>query len=115
MTKHVCERAGCGRPAKWAPKLCVPASGVPIDLHQPLSIVLCLPVCDEHFAEMKAPEFVEDEKMRKLFRTIADMSVPADQRHIRGPVPPDFARAFFTKLRLDSDEYRAYVAHKEKS
>lgn len=26
----------------------------------------------------------------------------------RGKCPPDFERAFFTKLRLDSDEYRKF-------
>lgn len=94
-----CAHTGCGRPATHAPKICVPATGWPIDLHQPLSAILMLKVCRQHVAEAFHPteNFKPGSPLRTVFEVLA-----------RGKVPPDFARAFVTPIRLDSDEFQSF-------
>lgn len=103
-----CDHRGCLSPARWAPKLCVPAQGIPIDLHKPLSALASLPLCDIHIAEIKAQDMLGgkfdgtalgNEPMKEIFRTTV--------RAIGG-VAPDFDRAFIQKVRLDSDEYSSF-------
>lgn len=104
-----CDFKGCLSPARWTPKLMVPATGWPIDSHVPLAAICDLPLCDIHIAEITAKDMLAGDlagtaktkvsPLKEIFR-IGAKSV--------GGVPPDFDRAFIRKVRLDSDEYRAF-------
>lgn len=103
--KHVCGK--CGKPAKWAPKWCVPATGWPIDCHTPLSALGSFPCCDICIEELNAKAmFAENPHFKDIFEMMA--------RGVKG-LPPDFDRAFMTKVRLDSDEYRKFLEITEQS
>lgn len=107
MTK--CEFKGCESPARYAPKLMVPATGIPIDLHNPLAAICSLPLCDIHISEITAKDILAGQfdgsgeqivdPLKDIFR-IAARSV--------GGQPPDFERAFIRKVRIDSDEYKTF-------
>lgn len=91
----------------------MPATGVPIDSHQPLSVLLSLPLCGKCFDALKVSEWIlppvdgEDQNsLRKLFEIAARASVPEARRATHDPVPPDFERAFFTRVSMDSADFK---------
>lgn len=98
-----CRRAGCTAWATWVPKLNIPARGWAIDSHRPVTVIMNLEVCMAHF---------DAERM------LADLLTPDLKALIReqlvGRVPPDFDRAWISKVPVDSDEYRQFeeVAHR---
>jgi len=101
----ICSRTGCGAWAACVPKICVPAEGWSIALHQPLSLLLQLPLCDACFAALKVEDFVGEKSDRSLRQVIA---LAAGRR------PPDFGRAFFERVPLGSPEYRKFRAMSER-
>lgn len=48
-----CGKIGCIRQARLAPKLHLPAAGLPIDLHQPATMLIGLKLCAEHATELR--------------------------------------------------------------
>jgi len=66
-------------------------------MHQPLSAILNRPVCDEHFPEIKLSDLLSDD-IRQIFEIAA-----------RGKQPPDFPRAFLSKVSLSSAEYNLFA------
>jgi hypothetical protein len=94
-----CMKKSCTHQAQWAPKICVPAQGWPIDCHQPLAMIVGLRLCREHVDALKAEEFFNDvvTDIRGALEALA-------RTHIR----PDFARAFITAVRINSDEFRKF-------
>lgn len=93
-----CSKTGCAAAATCAPKLCVPAQGVPIDIHQPMTMIIGLPVCAAHFAELKTELFLT-QITRRSFETMAR----AGKR-----IAPDFARAFLERIPLNGSEYQTF-------
>lgn len=89
-----CQAKGCNEDAVAIPRLCVPAQGWPIDAHQPLAMVIKLPLCQHHKAKAAAHEFVETEQQRAVFAYMA-----------KGKIGPDYARAFFEWLPLTHPDY----------
>lgn len=99
----ICCHVDCQLEAKWAPKLCVPATGVPIDTHNPLKIIMSIPVCDDHIGEMRAPDFLShDPRLKGIFEMMA-----------RGRAAPDFERAFIQRVSLNSSEYKIFRKQQE--
>lgn len=77
----------------------VPATGVPIDMHQPLKIIFGIELCARHYGEINIKDWLGDEKLRELFRIQARISAG------NLAVPPDFDRAFISKVNLKDPAY----------
>lgn len=93
-----CDRNECRNTATTAARLCVPASGVPLESHEPLKAVVGLAVCDKCFKELDPADFLSaslEKGLRGIFEILA-----------AGKAAPDFDRAWFEKLSLDSPEYK---------
>lgn len=87
---HDCDWHGCKEPATHSVRLCVPHSGIPIDMHRPLSIILGLECCIDHARQFDAQEMI---KMNPdLFEAMT--------RH----VDVDLSRVFVEPILLDHPE-----------
>jgi len=100
----ICMRKRCAVEAKWAPKLCVPAKNIPIEAHQPIAAILGCVVCDRHFDDMSASDWLETDDGRP------SPLVAIFKQLVAGRAPPDFERAFLTRVSVNSSEYLRYVA-----
>jgi hypothetical protein len=101
-----CSSKDCGRLAVCVPKIRVPAEGWPIALHQPLTLLMQMPLCQACFDALKIEEFVGDQSDGKLRQVI--------RLGATGRQPPDFARAYFERVSIGSGEYRQFCAMSEK-
>ncbi len=101
-----CMTTGCPHDAKWAPKINVPAEGWSVEMHQPLSFTMSLAVCDACWPDLKASDFVgpELEKEKGNMRQIARLMT-------KGKCPPDFERAWLSKVSINSNEYKILSEH----
>jgi len=70
---------------------------VSIDLHQPIEVITGLEVCGAHFGEIKLEDFLTENFRGIIIRLVGESKAP-----------PDFARAFITRIRLDGKEYAAF-------
>jgi hypothetical protein len=88
------------------PKICVPARDWPIDLHQPLSVILNLHCCLAHAKAFDVNEFLDmpTPAAGKTNKIIFEMMAAGKQ-------PPDFDRAFVSAVALNSKEVLALMAH----
>lgn len=102
----MCDRDGCSEPASHAPKLCVPATGRPIDTHQPLAIIFGLQCCRKHVDEMKAETFLSEPQVKMMFEMAARASCAQSGVDY---IAPDFDRAFIEKIRIDSMEFLNFM------
>jgi hypothetical protein len=96
-----CGDSNCEAEATHMPKICVPATGWPIDQHNPISVVMGLKLCLKHTRAFRAKETLGlkgEHTMRKVIEVMAKSY---------GGVPPDFARAFVQPISIDSPEGRA--------
>lgn len=98
-----CQREGCERDAEGIVKITVPAQGVPIDLHTPLTAMLGLEVCAEH--AVGAVDLVRSDKLQEVMRIQARIAAGEG----REPLPPDFGRGFTSLVRYGSAEYRTWA------
>ncbi len=96
-----CKATGCTNEAEFAPLLNVPAVGYAIDVHQPLKMTIGLKLCAACIEQ-----FTIEDILNADTRALISRSLAADRR-----VPPDFGRAFLTKLRLDSKEFLQFEQH----
>lgn len=88
-----CQREQCEKKATLAPKLMVPAKYWAIAAHSPASAIISLRLCKDHYNELKTEDFLTDQ-----FKEIMEMMT-------EGKCPPDFDRAFFKSVKLDSYEW----------
>lgn len=95
-----CCHNGCEAEATCIPKLRIPATGYPIDTHQPLALAMGVALCDEHFETDATIELLAPIGVERGIRDVVTIMT-------RGKVPPDWDRAFVERLPRDSDEYRA--------
>jgi len=93
----ICAHEDCERKATVAPKLMVPAMYWGIDVHTPACAIIGLTLCKDHFDELQTEDFLTDD-----FKEIMRLAT-------KGKCPPDFDRAFFRKLKLDSFEWLEFV------
>lgn len=91
-----CQHLGCKRDALYIPRINVPAQHWPIDMHTPAQVLINLPVCARHFDEVKIKDFLTD-KMREIF-----------EMALRDRMPPDFDRAFLSKIKIGSKDYNMF-------
>ena len=93
-----CQRANCPRLATGAIALNVPAKGHRCDPASALRIVFSLQICDECFEgeKPKAQEYLNPQ-LRQIFEI--------QHRATRSPIPPDFDRAFLSKVAYNSKEW----------
>jgi hypothetical protein len=88
-----CCRKHCGHWAKFVPVIRIPAKGCPIPEHEPIAIVVEVPLCDAHSSTVKAGEFLTP-PLRRM--------VKAQCRQL-GKAFPDFSRAFVQRKPLGQD------------
>ena len=88
-----CQHEECDRKATVAPKLIVPAKFWSIETHRPVTAILSLMLCKDHYEELKTEDFLTDD-----FKEIIRIAT-------KGKCPPDFNRVFFEKVKLDSFEW----------
>lgn len=91
-----CNRQNCQEPGKWACKINIPAEGWAINSHQPLSMMIGLEVCDTHFTEIKIEDFLTDD-LKELAEKV-----------LEGKQPPDFARAWMSRISINSPEFKKF-------
>ena len=101
-----CDQTGCARPAVFAPEIFTPAEGRP-QLHiateyRPVRLMLRLTFCEQHVDVVK-PHMVLNDQMKARIEEHAKKTRPADFK-------PDFDRAWIWYVRINSDEYRKFVA-----
>jgi hypothetical protein len=88
-----------------SPKVCVPAKGWAIDMHQPIGVLVNLPLCKSHFDEFRKDwNWDEAGDLKGMIERMA-----------QGKQPPDFDRAFVTSVHVDSEEFRQFLIHQQLS
>lgn len=99
--KSICQWKGCSAPSTHYPKIMIPAKGWPIELHQPLGLLIGLPLCHQHCKEFSVPEFLDHPTPNGTAtnRLIFDYAA-------RGKCDPDYDRGFIQPVRMDSEEVR---------
>lgn len=96
MTQVECGRAGCGGAASTGFAISVPSKGMAIEEHDPIQIVLSIPLCDKCFEE----ETQNVEGWLDLRNGVTKATVReiiAGVCITRRLLEPDFARAFMTR------------------
>lgn len=94
-----CTRTGCGRPAAFAPKICVPAMGRAIGKHKPIEVAFTGGICGECMAGLTAADFLSpDDPAGAHLRQLVAIGAG-------GHVLPDFGRAWVEALPLDGAEF----------
>ncbi len=100
-----CQRDGCCKLADGVIAINVPATGIPIQEHDPLRVVFGLHLCDQHIQdEMKTGEAHLTPELRQIFEMQA--------RWVNGR-KPDFRRTFITKVEFTSQEYQVLTKNKK--
>jgi hypothetical protein len=89
--------AQCSEVAKWTPKLHVPMKGISLDADAPITAILGLKLCDIHIGLVSTKDFPN---LGDLFAEL-----------MKG-MPADIDRAWFSKVALDSEEYKAWESGK---
>lgn len=94
-----CSREGCAHNGDWYLKICVPALG-DRDRRGALRLVIDLPMCRDHFAEIEVPDFLLPESRNRI--RIALME--------RGRAMPDFGRAWKERGLVGDADWRSFKA-----
>lgn len=105
-------KKGCKAEGKWAIKINVPATGWAIDLHQPLVAIVDLALCDACFAKTTLDSILGPQLM-EIFHVQARCATIASGGDPQRAVPPDFARAWLSKVSINSNEVRLTRRGKE--
>ena len=91
-----CRYQDCPCQATAAPAINVPAMNMPIPEHDPIHIVLGMPLCDVHLDQCAVSDFITPgSDIEKAVRIRA-----------RGLAEPDFQRAWISRVEFESDEWR---------
>lgn len=88
-----CTRKHCSHWAKFIPVIRVPAKGCPTPEHEPLAVVIEVPLCEYHSNTVKAGEFLTS-KLRARVKGLC-----LSQRK----AAPDFKRAFIQRKPIGQD------------
>lgn len=95
-----CQKINCQNEASGAIAINVPAMHCPIAEHDPIRVVLGLSLCDACRMAANVQEFLSVQ-VKLIVKIWA-----------QGKAPPDFERAFLTKVEFDSDEWKSLTKHK---
>lgn len=89
-----CGMDKCEAEATHAVKVCVPATGWPINMHQPATLTVPFKCCRDHVRRFDIQEFFRlNPKLAEVFRIL-----------LKGKCPPDFERAFVEPIPLDDPD-----------
>ena len=91
-----CGIKGCHGTPEWAPKLTVPARGWSIELHQPLTCIVGIPLCTVHMDGFDIFDLFHRKQLREMFQSVTTAA---------GKCPADVDRLQVSRVRLDSFEY----------
>lgn len=105
MMKKKCDKKGCEREARFAPKIYIPARGFAAIREQSASMYIGLEMCYEH-AENFDPGDLEN---------IEEIANAALRVVLQNPVPCDIERAWVIPIRLDSKEFLEFKNMSNKS
>ena len=99
---------GCGREASVVPEINIPAQGWPIDAHSPMSCILDIKVCEDHYAKIDINEL--------LFKggPFNEGLAPMFKAGAAGRQPPDFERAWLSKVPIVSEKYKYFCQMRDK-
>lgn len=86
----VCQRKNCEAPARYLPVIRIPAKGCPLAEHEPLAVIIELPLCERHSNTMKAAEFINQPLRRRVKHACGSLR----------KAEPDFKRAFVQRKDL---------------
>lgn len=100
--RRPCQRDGCDQPARYAPKLFVPATGGPQSESKAACVIIGLCVCVDHRDGLKDLQFIEELLGPELRNAIRAMIGTWSW------IPPDFSRAWVRPIRCDSPEFREF-------
>lgn len=87
-----CTEKGCEDPATHYPCINLPKVGVPIDLHLPLQLILCLPLCRKHAGGYPIKGALPNKAKKQISRASYAQGMPA----------PDYDRAFISAEDMNS-------------
>lgn len=97
-----CKHNGCKADARYLPEIKVPATGWPIDTHRPLGMLFGLPVCHRHIKLLQPADLMTPELKDAMTKI-------ANGRYL---VPPDFDRAYISKVDIWSKDAREFLRRK---
>lgn len=103
-----CEVEGCHNDATVAPCLRVPALGYSLDAHQPASMIFGVHVCLRHYEKDWAGGMIQDRGNEEM-REVVELALRASSR-----APPDWDRACFVPMKLDSPEFAMFERMRSK-
>ena len=89
-----CDFNGCNHAPLYAPKLHVPFEGISLSSSDPVAGFIGLRLCERHANAADPKDFTN---LQSEFERLAGPT---------GGLKFDWDRAFFTKIRIDSDEYK---------
>lgn len=102
MTFRQCQSSGCLSRAQYVPKICVPPKGFPVEAHKHCSVIIGVPLCEDHLVICQPEQF-----LNRQTRGIIDA-------FCKGKVPPDYERAFILPVLCESEEYRTWERQRRK-
>lgn len=89
-----CSKKDCSRKGEWSVEIKIPAKGYAIESHQPLGIMVSIPLCKDHAAKSDILELLPDLK-EKLDATFEGS----------GLAQPDYERAWTVPIRRNSSRF----------
>ena len=98
-----CDWKGCQNEATHFPQIMVPARGVPIDTHQPLSMLIGLHCCLKHCRKFDVKSFLSTVGPDGLNTAMVSMQLLA-----AGRAAPDFKRAFVIPVSMESSAAKQF-------
>lgn len=95
-----CARKNCINRGIYGLKVCVPAAGHRMFEHAPMTAMIALAVCDEHYRDVRSEEFIT-EPLRNEMEALAKRLEK---------VPPDFKRAYMDAVPVNEPEWLEFMA-----
>jgi hypothetical protein len=94
----------CKTDAVFGIAVSIPAKGLPLDVHMPLQLIIGAKVCYAHLleAEKNIKTVIDFEQSPQLVEII--------EKETQGKAPVDYSRAFVVGLKLNSEEWRRFMA-----
>ena len=97
LAGYKCDERTCDQNGVYAPVLCVPFKGYPVEVRHPLISFIDRHICMKHWRNVKIDDLLVPH-MRKTFQQVADQS---------GGIP-DFRRAYLKRVRCHSADFLAF-------
>jgi hypothetical protein len=102
MIFRQCQSSGCLHRAQYVAKLMIPPKGFPIEANKNLSIIIGVPLCEDHLVICVPEQFLN----RQTYAIVDAFT--------KGKVSPDYERAFILPVDMDSNEYHMWERQRNK-